>query len=65
MHPTKALDRDLKCAGIRMGFLTDVHEVIGRWKQHYDKHLNGAEAVQHISRRAGLTHNVKKLDAFS
>ncbi|XP_065082900.1 cytochrome P450 4c21-like [Ochlerotatus camptorhynchus] len=38
------------CRDKEGGILTDEREVIERWKQHYDEHLNGAEAEDQGSR---------------
>ena len=34
------------CRGVDGSLLTDEQEVINRWKQHFDEHLNGARAEQ-------------------
>ena len=31
------------CRGVDGSLLTDEQEVINRWKQHFDEHLNGAK----------------------
>ncbi|XP_065078800.1 uncharacterized protein LOC135701797 [Ochlerotatus camptorhynchus] len=40
------------------GILTDEREVIERWKQHYDEHLNGTKAEDQGGRRNGFVGTV-------
>lgn len=51
IKPSCCVPRTEMCRDKVVSIYTDEHEVIEWWKQHYDEHLNGAEAAHQDSKR--------------